>query len=429
MHPPRIYVWFPLALLWFGASISVAEINTGGLVASAGVMPGLAAIAAGHLVGVVLLGLMGYLGFREQMPSIMCTRIAFGKRGSWLLSLANVMQLLGWTAVMLQQNAQAVDGITRSLWGVKAGPMATVIMGCLVLLWALWESEGKTAGNSLAVLLLGLLAVLVSWTLRGRAEGSVISIPAKSMSFSEAFDLSLIMPLSWVPLVADYACRAKSARAACLAPALGYLAGSVWMYCLGFAGALITGEADPTPMLLAAGLGVAALSVVVLSTVVSTFLDVYSVVESAKNVIPSLPVKTTSCITVFLGACAALVWDSNVYINFLSCIGAVFAPLSAILFADYFLLRVDAREQPVSVPSLVSLGAGVAAHVGFSVVGSPLGPTLSCLLVALAAQIAGRTLEKRMRGGYALSANAPFAARPAQTAGEAGGRKAEEKQT
>ena len=407
MHPTRVYFWFPLALLWFGASISVAEIHTGGLIASAGITPGLVAIAAGHLVGVVLLGLMGYVGFREGMPSIMCTRIAFGKRGSWLLSLANVLQLLGWTAVMLQQNAQAVSGITRSLWGVEAGPVVTVFMGCLVLLWALWESDGKTMGNSLAVLLLGLLAVLVSWTLWGRAEGVTIVAPAKPMPFSEAFELALIMPLSWVPLVADYACRAKSARAACLAPALGYLAGSVWMYCLGFAGALITGEADPTPMLLAAGLGVAALSVVVLSTVVTTFLDVYSVVASARNVMPTLPVKTTSCIAVFLGTCAALVWDSNVYINFLSCIGAVFAPLSAILFTDYFLLRVDAREQAMSLPSIVSLGAGIAAHVLFSAFGSPLGPTFSCLLVALLVQVAGRTLKKRMQWGQLISAAFP----------------------
>lgn len=398
MFPTRIYFWFPLTLLWFGASISVAEINAGGLMASAGIIPGLAAIAAGHLVGSLLLGLMCYVGFREKMPSLMCTRIAFGRRGSWLLSLANVMQLLGWTAVMLQQNTQAVGGITRSLWGVENGPAVTVVMGCLVLLWALWESEGKTVGNSLAVLLLGLLAVLVSWTLWGRAEGAVIAEPVKSMSFSEAFELSLIMPLSWVPLVADYACRAKSARAACLAPALGYLAGSVWMYCLGFAGALITGEADPTPMLLAAGLGVAALSVVVLSTVVTTFLDVYSAVASAKNVAPALPVKPMSCVVVFLGTCAALVWDSDVYISFLSCIGAVFAPLSAVLFTDYFLLRVDAREQSMSLPSMVSLGAGIVAHIFFSVFGSPLGPTISCLLTALLVQIAGRALEKRLRG-------------------------------
>ncbi len=396
MQTSRTYLWFPLTLLWFGASISVAEIHTGGLIAAAGTGPGLAAIAAGHLVGVCLLGLMGYLGFREGMPSLMCTRIAFGRRGSWLLSLANVLQLLGWTAVMLQQNAQALTGILRSLWGVEAVVPATLAMGGLILLWALWESAGKTTGNTLAVLLLGLLAVVVSWTLWSRSGGAAPVRPATPLSFNEAFELSLIMPLSWVPLVADYACRAKTARAACLAPALGYLVGSLWMYGLGFAGALITGEANPTPMLLAAGLGVAALSVVVLSTVVTTFLDVYSAVASARNIVPNLPEKPASCVVVFLGACAALVWDSNIYVSFLSCVGAVFAPLSAVLFTDYFLLRVDARKQAVSWPSMISLGTGIGTHVLLSSLGSPVSPTLGCLLTALAVQIAGRTLEKHM---------------------------------
>ena len=108
MQAVRSYSWFPLTVLWFGAAMSVAEIQTGGLVAAAGPGPGLQAIIGGHVLGAFLLGLMGYIGFREGMPSLMCTRIAFGIRGSWLLSAANVMQLLGWTTVMIQQNSQAI---------------------------------------------------------------------------------------------------------------------------------------------------------------------------------------------------------------------------------------------------------------------------------------------------------------------------------
>ena len=385
----RDYSWFPLTLLWFGAAMSVAEIYTGGLSAAAG-SGGIPAIVAGHLVGVFLLGLMGYLGYREGMPSIMCTRIAFGRRGSWVLSLANLMQLLGWTTVMLQQNAQAVGGITKTLWGIEATTIAVIIMGCLIALWAFWESQGNHSGNTIAVILLGLLGLVVTYVLWQKAGTSVRPAPPVTMSFSEAFELSLIMPLSWVPLVADYASRAKSAKTACLAPALGYFVGSVWMYLVGFFGAMLTGEASPTPMLLAAGLGIIALCVVVFSTIVTTFLDVYSAVASAKNIWPNLPDKAFGLAVVVIGTSAALIWDSELYMYFLSCIGAVFAPLSAILFTDYFLLRKDMREQSVSYPSFISLGCGVAAHVGFSIYGSPMGPTLSCLLLTLVVHIGVR---------------------------------------
>ena len=389
MQPVRSYSWFPLTVLWFGAAMSVAEIQTGGLVAAAGPGPGLQAIIGGHVLGAFLLGLMGYIGFREGMPSLMCTRIAFGIRGSWLLSATNVMQLLGWTTVMIQQNSQAVGGITRQLWGVEATPVAIIALGCLIALWALWETAGKHTGNTIAVIMLGLLAVLVSHTLWAKAGAAGIARPAApaAMSFADAFELSLVMPLSWVPLVADYASRAKSARAACLAPALGYLTGSVWMYGLGFAGALLTGQPDPTPMMMAAGLGMAALSVLVISTVATTFLDVYSVVATARNIAPRLNERATGLCAVAIGTGAALVWDSALYIHFLHLIGAVFAPLSAILFTDYFLMRRDDRHQTVSVPSLVSLAAGVGGHVLFSKIGSPLGPTFSCLLLTLAIHV------------------------------------------
>ena len=389
MQSARSYSWFPLTVLWFGAAMSVAEIQTGGLVAAAGQGPGLQAIISGHLVGVALLGLMGYIGFREGMPSLMCTRIAFGIRGSWLLSAANIVQLLGWTTVMIQQNSQAVGGITRQLWGVEVTSAAVIALGCLIAIWTLWEAAGKHTGNTVAVILLGLLAVLVSYTLWTKAGVAAAPLPAAAptMSFAEAFELSLVMPLSWVPLVADYASRAKSARAACLAPALGYLTGSVWMYCLGFSGALLTGQSDPTPMMMAAGLGVAALSVLVISTVATTFLDVYSIVATARNIAPRLNERAIGLCAVLVGASAALVWDSNLYIHFLHVIGAIFAPLSAILFTDYFLMRRDDRHRIASVPSLLSLAAGVSGYVLFSKIGSPVGPSFSCLLLTLAVHV------------------------------------------
>ena len=382
MNPAPLYSWFPLFFLWLGASISVAEIYTGGAIADAGPIPGFTAIIAGHFLGSVLLGLMALIGYRLQKPSIMCSRLSFGEKGSWFLSAANVLQLAGWTAVMLQQSGEALSLILQTLWGIEnSATLVVLVMGVVVALWTSWERKGHFGFNIVAVLMLTGLALTVSWVLCNRvATGEMVARPT-TMPFALALDLSIVMPLSWVPLVADYACRAKKTAIAVFAPATGYFLGSVWMYGLGFAGALYTGEANPSPMLLATGFGVIALGVVAISTITTTFLDVYSAVASAQNITPKLPFRVGAFAIVATGTALALFWNYEVYEHFLLYIGAIFAPLSAIMFADHFILRNDHSAHPFSAGGLVSLVLGIAAHSLASHYGSPLGPILTCLVV------------------------------------------------
>ena len=100
-----------LFFLWFGAAVSVAEILTGGYLAELGAVKGLWAILLGHLAGTLLLVLAGLIGFRERLPAIMSTRISFGKQGSYLISLINILQLVGWTAIMIIEGGTAMNVI------------------------------------------------------------------------------------------------------------------------------------------------------------------------------------------------------------------------------------------------------------------------------------------------------------------------------
>ena len=105
-----------LFFLWFGAAVSVAEILTGGYLAELGAVKGFWAIILGHLAGTLLLVLAGLIGFRERLPAIMSTRISFGKQGSYLISLINILQLVGWTAIMIIEGGTAMNVISRTLW-------------------------------------------------------------------------------------------------------------------------------------------------------------------------------------------------------------------------------------------------------------------------------------------------------------------------
>ncbi|HBQ87218.1 MAG TPA: putative hydroxymethylpyrimidine transporter CytX, partial [Syntrophomonas sp.] len=108
---------FSLCALWFGASVSLAEIMTGSLIAPLGIKTGIAVILIGHLIGTLILSVTGIIGFKERKPALMASRMSMGKYGSYLISLFNIVQLLGWTAIMLIQCARSMQSITSELLG------------------------------------------------------------------------------------------------------------------------------------------------------------------------------------------------------------------------------------------------------------------------------------------------------------------------
>lgn len=88
----KLYFW-DFVLLWCGASISITEILTGKLIASAGFEKGLLAVVLGNLVGTSILVLVGIIGTREKISGIDSTRYSFGVYGSCVFSILNILQL------------------------------------------------------------------------------------------------------------------------------------------------------------------------------------------------------------------------------------------------------------------------------------------------------------------------------------------------
>ena len=152
---------FQLFALWFGAAISLAEIFTGGFLAPLGFIDGLKAILLGHLIGGIVLILGGVIGAKSKLPAMMSTRISFGKYGSYLFSLFNVLQLIGWTAVMIISGGRAANELGKSLFGFDNILSWSLLIGILILLWILLGKEGFKKLNVIAVVLLFALILLL----------------------------------------------------------------------------------------------------------------------------------------------------------------------------------------------------------------------------------------------------------------------------
>ena len=372
---------FGLFALWFGAAVSMAEIFTGGLLAPLGFEQGLKAILLGHLIGGLILILGGYIGAQSKLPAIMSTRISFGHYGSYLFSLLNVLQLIGWTAVMIISGGRAANELGVALFGFDSINTWAIAIGIFIGLWIWLGKVGFQKLNVVAVVLLFVLTLILCGVVF--KEGNILlAAPTDEMSFGSALELSIIMPLSWLPLISDYTRFAKSRKSGLVGSFMGYFIGSSLMYAIGLAIALYAKDASVGSMMMTLNLGFAALGIVLLSTITTTFLDAYSAGVTFTNIFPQMSERKIAFSMAVIGLLVAIFTPIEQYETFLYAIGSVFGPLFAILLSDYFIFNKEQIEPSLSlhVGALIVWAIGVGLYYWFMTFDLPLGSTLPTML-------------------------------------------------
>lgn len=382
---------FNLSLLWFGAAVSIAEIMTGSLIAPLGLKQGLLVIILGHLIGTLILAVTGVIGFKEKKPSLMATRFSMGTYGSYLISLFNIIQLIGWTAIMIIQGSRALQPVTTQLLGFDNFTVLVIFMGVLIGIWALTRDSGVNIINNIAVFLLLILCVVMFGTILGSGEMQTV---AGSISFGAALELSIIMPLSWIPLISDYTCSGKTLKGSFWGSFIGYFVGSTFMYTIGLLLALCTGSSDPIAALSSFNMAFAALLIVVLSTATTTFLDVYSAVMSTLNLAPQLSRRGLIVLFALLGITLALFFPIENYENFLYMIGSIFAPAFTVVITDYFIYRKDRSGSLLNIGGLAAMGVGVFTYYTVLPMDLMVGSTIPAMLVTMLVYVVIRSLSR-----------------------------------
>jgi NCS1 family nucleobase:cation symporter-1 len=316
------------------------------LVPGLGLGGALLAILVGTLLGNLLLALAGVIGSDNSIPSMVMLRPVLGIRGSYLPSFANVIQLLGWSAFELWIMARAADSILISLFGISGywpwlvaltvwctllalgGPL--VVIRQWLERFGIWLVYASTAWITGYLLLnydvLGLL---------GQAgEGG--------LPFLLAVDIVIAMPVSWMPLVADYNRFARNSRGAFWGTYLGYALANVWFYSLGAILILVLQTDDLVGAITAMGMGWLALAIILVDETDNAFADIYSTAVSGQNILSKVPQRVlilgAGIVSLVLAVLVSTMEAHQVYEGFLLTIGSVFVPLFGVLFADYFLV-------------------------------------------------------------------------------------------
>ena len=368
---------FENGLIWFGAAVSIAEILTGTYFAPLGFGRGLAAILLGHIIGCAMLFAAGLIGGKVRRSAMETVKMSFGQKGSLLFVVLNIIQLVGWTGIMIFDGALAANGVWplgNWLW--------CLVIGGLIVLWILIGIENLGKINTVAMGALFVLTIMLSFVIFGK--GTMHAVSDEGMSFGAAVELSVAMPLSWLPLISDYTREAEKPVKATAASAIVYGLVSCWMYLIGMGAAIFTAESDIAQILLKAGLGVAGLLIVVFSTVTTTFLDAWSAGISSESVHEGIKGKWVAVAAAVLGTAGAIFLPLYDITDFLYFIGSVFAPMIAIQIADFFILRQDVSGQGVSVKNLIIWLLGFVAYRLLMGVDIIVGNTLPDMVITIA---------------------------------------------
>lgn len=388
----QAYMYGPL---WFGAAISLAEILAGTYFASLGLERGILAIVVGHVIGGILFGAMAYIGAKTKRRAMDSVKISFGTKGSLIFSVANIVQLIGWTAIMIVSGAAAatylVPVVGQAAW--------CVIITVLIIVWIALGFKNMSRVQAFAALLLFALTVIVSFTVFTPTGSGLQPLAGHAISFGGAVELAVAMPLSWLPVVSDYTRHAERPLATTAMSTLGYFIGSCWMFIIGLGLVLFAGSSDIASLLASVGLGVAGILIVVFSTVTTTFLDAESVGHSLKCIASKVNATYAGIGAALIGLVLALFAPVLDFEGFLYLIGSVFAPMAAILFVDFFILRSDTSRDSFNITNLVLWIVGFALYRTSLSWDFVLGNTLPVMVIIGIASFIVHTIQNRMKSG------------------------------
>ena len=307
----------------------------------------LAATLVGGLIGNAMLGVAALIGADGRVPTMVLQRAPLGQRGSYLATVLNVLQCLGWAVFELIVIATAAGLLADKLFDFEAVWLWKLVFGGVATLLALLGPIGfvRRFVRKFAIwAVLASVIYLAWWIVDGASIGRLWSHGgAHHGSFWLAVDTVVAVTVSWAPLVADYTRFSRDRRSAFFGVGIGYLLPTLFQF--GFGSILVLSRgvdpAHPELILTAiAGGGAAAALALLALTVDETdeaFANVYSTAVSLQNLFPRVSQRALIVGVSILATAGALAIDMRSFQRFLLLLGAVFVPLLGVLVAHWLL--------------------------------------------------------------------------------------------
>lgn len=409
---------------WVGANANNGTWYIGGVIAAAGMLTASTTMIITGVLSYILLGLASYMGYKTGLPAMVLTRASFGLRGSFIPSIINLVQFIGWAAANTFIAAISISVIFKDLFGWAAygskGGNFGLILGIIIMsiLHLISISLGEKSVRMIERVGIILVFIFVIWetvvVLKTVSMQDILHwhAPVKvSMTSGAAIDVLAAFNLAWVTAAADFSRFTPKKQAATTMSFLGANVGLFWFTFVGLIATIATAitlnsfdpnNSDPSTIASKLGLGSLALVVIIITSTTANAVNLMAAGSALTNMFhklrltPALWLVTIGATIVsFIPLVVASFLDS--FIVFLDAIGMFLGPEIAVFLVDFFLVRkreyvfgeftrVDGAywfKQGVNWRAIVAWVLGVGLYFGLKKV-SFIADTIGATFVSMA---------------------------------------------
>lgn len=342
--------------LWFAANMVLAVLVSGFFSSLFGlsIWQGLTAVAAGTLLGAIVMGLLAGIGTKLGVPQQVQGRGPMGFFANFIpIALLTVVSAIGWTAVNTVFAVIALQQLIEvPFW------LAAAVIFAAQSVFAIWGHNVIHLVNKIATVVLAILFAVITVLSLQRVDFAVGVNPEAPFYIGEfagwltfaGFFFAYVM--TWTPFASDfsrYLSRSTSHTRVMVYTAAGSFVAMMWLGGIGVLVSSFAGELDAIPALaeLTGRWAPVAMITVVLSTLPVSAMNLYGGSLSLKTI--RIPVhRIAGVIIIALVSLGVTLWmQTNPYgsfYDFLLLLAYLVVPFSTILLLDYYL-RMRAMGQ------------------------------------------------------------------------------------
>ena len=386
----RVFNGFSHMALWFSLGVGLLVMQVGAyLVPQLGTQEALLVIVLGSVLGAGLLAWVAKLGCDTGLSSAGLMHLVFGRSFARLPVLLNIVQLLGWTAfelvvmrdgtvAMLNSTHPAAPWLATLFWGGVLTLLMTSSMMSLVrsflsrfglplvvmsLLWLTWQFHGLLQAQG--------------WEAFWQRQGT------DQKSYVVGLELVIAMPISWLPLIADYARFGTRSRSAFAGSWLGYALANVWCYALGVMVISVSApDANLVNTLLLAQGGLLALGLILLDEIDNAYGDVYSASVNGHSLRSEWSTRQWGLGMAAVSTLLAMVLPMHSLEPFLLTLSSVFVPMFGVILGRLGSGVVPSLSVNVDIKAVLAWVLGIAVFQGCMAYAPEWGYALPSLVVS-----------------------------------------------
>jgi NCS1 family nucleobase:cation symporter-1 len=322
-----------------------------------GAIEGTVCLVLGATLGVFLAAMPLSLGCqRYGLEQIDFCKPAFGQRGALVVLVFYLINMLGWSGLILVMFGNSIRNLAEAMgfapggWIVGAGAALGLWLSYVIVTRGvrLLNVSNGFISPGLAVLVLLMFYLLLrdhGWQAIAAAQ-PLDPHPSRLVNYLIAVELGIANGFSWWGGIGFLARNTKTRRNSVYPQILQLGVGSGVVCTIALFSALVVHSDDPTEWMVPIGglfLGVLALGFVAIANISSVAVSLFASGLALRHV-PALRTTTWRHIMLLTAVpCLPFIlWPQQLYDlgdAFLAYNGTMYAPISGILFVDFFVLR------------------------------------------------------------------------------------------